>query len=430
MLNRLREKYVKSPFMRNFAVMLSGNGLSLVIPFLLAPFLTRLYSPEDFAGYELFVRFLLPLVAISSLRYEFAIILPRKAEDATGMMKVCLRIVYTVTILSAIVFIPFRHFWSDISNNAALSELLWWLPVGVFFSGFLMILNNFMMRETMFRSLSANKVWATSTNHVSKYLFGFKWTNPLGLVAGHVVGAIAPVLTLLTRKHIRGQLVKIRHNRSDLKLLMRQYREFPLFNAPHSFYDEANRAVLFLIISAYYGEVTLGLFAITMRYLRVPVQVFGTSLSQVFMPQLARDYNEHIDIRKRIKKIMLGNALVGIVPFSLIFFFGEEIFAFVFSAEWSQAGVYAQLIAPWLFFNFIISPVSMVPTIVTRQKTFFLVVIAATMSVLVLTGILSHLDYLFTTVVIGITVIMAGMDIFLIFWFLKIAGQKPAQTQL
>lgn len=412
---------MKSPFMRNFAVMLSGNGLSLVIPFILAPFLTRLYSPEDFAGYELFVRFMLPLLAISSLRYEFAIILPRKEEDATGLMRLCMRILFVVTILSAIVFIPFRNFWSDLSDNAALSRLLWWLPVSVFFTGLLMILNNFLMREKMFRSLSANKVLTTSTNHGSKYLFGLKWTEPLGLVIGDVVGAVVPVLTLLSRKNIRGQLAKIRNNKSDLKQLMRQYREFPLFNAPHSFYDEANRAVLFLIISVYYGEVILGLFAITMRYLRVPVQVFGTSLSQVFMPQLAQDYNEKIDIRKRIKKIMLGNAVVGIVPFSLIFFFGEEIFGFVFSAEWSQAGIYAQIIAPWLFFNFIVSPVSMVPTIVTRQKTFFLIVVVGTMSALVLTALLSYLEFQFIYVLIGITAINASLDIVVIRWILHLS---------
>ncbi len=426
MLNSFREKYVKSPFARNFAVMLSGNGLSLVIPFILAPFLTRLYSPEDFAGYELFVRFLLPLAAISCLRYELAIILPRKAEDATGLMKLCFRILFVVTFLSAIVFIPFRNFWSELSNNDSLSGLLWWLPVGVFFSGMLMILNNFMLRETMFRSLSVNKVWAVSSNHMSKYLFGLKWTNPLGLVSGHIFGAVAPVATLMTSRRIRTQLKKIRDNTSNLRELSRRYREFPLFNASHAFYDEANRAVLFLIISVYYGEITLGLFAITMRYVRIPVQVFGASLNQVFLPQLARDYNDRIDIRRRIKKIMLGNAVVGILPFSLLFFFGEEMFAFIFGAEWSMAGVYAQLIAPWLFFNFITSPVSMVPTIVTRQKTYFFLTVVATMSALILTGLLSNLDYSFTTVVIGISAIMASMDVFLIFWFVNIAGQKSS----
>ena len=57
----------------------------------------------------------------------------------------------------------------------------------------------------------------------------------------------------------------------------------------------------------------------------------------------------------------------------VLLIFGEDIFSFIFGVEWSQAGRYAAILAPWLFMNFIVSPLSMLPIVLERQKTFFII---------------------------------------------------------
>ncbi len=47
---------------------------------------------------------------------------------------------------------------------------------------------------------------------------------------------------------------------------------------------------------------------------------------------------------------------------------GPEIFAFFFGARWAEAGVYAQILAPWTFFWFISSPLSSVFSVLERQE--------------------------------------------------------------
>jgi len=420
MLKGLRNRYLESDFVRNLAVMLTGNGLSLIIPFILAPLLTRIYSPEDFGGFELFARFLLPLAAISALRYEFAIVLPKDEEEADGVMKLCLHILIWVTLFSAFVFIPFRDFWGDLTDNQTLPSLLWWMPAGVFFTGLLMILNQYMVRRRMYKDLAGNKVWATSSNHISKYLFGLKWASPTGLVAGHILGNVAPVISLFAKNKMFRQIQVAWQCKTPLKLILRKYRNFPLYSAPHSFYEEAHRAALFVVISAYYGEVILGLFAITIRYLRIPVQVFGSSLSQVFIPGLAQDFNEGKNIRSKVMRIMRLNGLIGFVPFAILFFYGGPIFAFVFGSEWADAGVYAEIMAPWLFFNFITSPVSLLTTIVSKQKEFLIITVIGTLSALMLAIFFASQGRAFLDLIIGITALNALMYLFLIFWFLKV----------
>ena len=52
-------------------------------------------------------------------------------------------------------------------------------------------------------------------------------------------------------------------------------------------------------------------------------------------------------------------------------FFGKYIFGFVFGDNWATAGLYAQILAPWMYSKFILSPISVVPIIVNKIKVFF-----------------------------------------------------------
>ena len=72
--------------------------------------------------------------------------------------------------------------------------------------------------------------------------------------------------------------------------------------------------------------------------------------------------------------------------FTLIFFFGGDLFAFVFGEEWYQSGKLSEIMAPWLMLNFVLSPLSTIPLVLNKQGTFFLLGLSA--SLLQLAGFL------------------------------------------
>lgn len=424
MLNRFRDRYKESSFVRNFTVMVSGNSVSLLLPFALAPWLTRIYSPEDFAGYELFAAIVAMIATLGSLRYEYGIILPKSEEEADGVAKLCFRILISVTAFSALVLIPLRENIGSLSGSTSLASLIWWVPPAVFFTGGVVILNQYLMRLEQFKVMAINKVLATASNHGSKYLFGLALPSSLGLVLGHLVGMAAPFISLFRRTQIRQLVRRLASKRYDLKAIAKKYREFPLYNTPHAFYDEGQKTLLFFLISMAYGEALLGLFALTIRYLRIPVQVFGSSLSQVFVPRIAKDYNLGINIRPMVQKLMIGSALAGIIPFGLIILFGEPVFGFVFGAEWAESGRYASILAPWLFLNFITSPVSMIPTIVSRQGAFFGFNVMFSLTAILSVFVIWKLGYSFTVAAYAYMATNALLNFSMIFWFLYIAKPK------
>ena len=77
--------------------------------------------------------------------------------------------------------------------------------------------------------------------------------------------------------------------------------------------------------------------------------------------------------------------LISIVPFTLIFFFGDDMFAYVFGERWRGAGEFSEIMAPWFMLNFIASPVSFLPLVLKKQRQFFLM--AAVGSIIMLLAI-------------------------------------------
>jgi O-antigen/teichoic acid export membrane protein len=111
--------------------------------------------------------------------------------------------------------------------------------------------------------------------------------------------------------------------------------------------------------------------------------VIGASIGQVFYNRCATMVNEGKTIYPLIKKALLLLFLLSIPPFSLIFFFGEELFGFVFGETWRMSGKYSEIMSIWLMLNFIISPLSGIPMILKRQREYFFIGLMGTLIQLV-----------------------------------------------
>lgn len=407
--------------------MFSGNGVAMVLPFILAPFIARIYTPEDFAGYELFVKILTLIAVVSSLRFEMAILLPTSNKESKSIVKLSFELLILFSILSGIFIIPFREKIGELLHNPDLPGLLWLLPLAVFVTGGIKILTQFLIRKKEYKILATNKIVASGGNNLSKYLIGLRLPTSLGLAWGHIIGLVLPILALFRKKSVRELLPDLRKIQFSRKALFSKYRDFPLVNTFHVLVEEGQEALLLFLISAYYGEIIIGVFAFAMRYLRIPLWVFGSSLAQVLNEKLASDRNKGINIRPAVTRIILGLAVVCVIPFTVLFFYGEPIFSFIFSPEWSDAGLYAQYLAPWLFLYFIESPVSMLPLIVDKQRTFFVINFVGHLITLGVVAYLGIQNAPFEEVLIWFSGLQSFFLAVLILWFIYVSGLPPKE---
>ena len=82
MISRLKPISANS---HNILTLMVGTTLSQAVPIAIMPILTRIYTPEDFGLYAIYGAIITILGTIASGRYELAILLPDKDEDAINI---------------------------------------------------------------------------------------------------------------------------------------------------------------------------------------------------------------------------------------------------------------------------------------------------------------------------------------------------------
>ena len=95
----MKQKIEKDSFFKSVGVILSGTVFAQAVTLFVAPFITRLYSPSEFGLFAVYISVMAIIVVLGSLRYEMAILLPRKRRDAYSILILCFLIAMPISIL-------------------------------------------------------------------------------------------------------------------------------------------------------------------------------------------------------------------------------------------------------------------------------------------------------------------------------------------
>ena len=92
MLNRIKKKLTGNDFLKSLAVLMTGTLVAQIIGYLLAPIITRLYTPAEMGEFGMFQRVTVLLATIATARYEYALPLPKKDKHAFILFRFALKI--------------------------------------------------------------------------------------------------------------------------------------------------------------------------------------------------------------------------------------------------------------------------------------------------------------------------------------------------
>ncbi|NMA32135.1 MAG: oligosaccharide flippase family protein, partial [Candidatus Methanofastidiosa archaeon] len=154
-----------------------------------------------------------------------------------------------------------------------------------------------------------------------------------------------------------------------IKSLAAKYRNFPLYTAPVVLINTISLQIPAIILAYYFGPVVVGFYGLTYRVLIAPMNLIGRSFSQVFFPKATED-NRSGELGQITQKVFSKLFLLGFIPMLLFVGVAPDIFIFLFGLSWHTAGIYAQILCPWFFFQFISSPLTSIFYILEKQQIF------------------------------------------------------------
>jgi len=343
-----------SGFVRNVALVAGGTAGAQLIAAAFAPILTRQYGAASYGVLGAFLAIVAVVTNIAGMTYPIAIVLPQDDRKARNLAVLSIAI---ATVLAALIAIAMWQLGPQVEGWVSMQmaglDLL--LPITVLLTTMLSAGQQWLIRRGSFKVMAAAGVAQAFVINGVKAGFGAFAPTAYVLVT---ISALAPALHLLFMS--RGLRDLVRFDNTDLPRRSRhhelcevawEYRDFPKYRAPQHLLNSFSFAVPTLLLAGTYGAKAAGFYAITQTVMGLPSALIGKAVGDVFYPRVTATIHDG-----RAADIEIGQAtgallVSGLLPFGIIVAVGPELFAFVFGAEWGQAGQYARWLAPFYLLN-------------------------------------------------------------------------------
>ena len=336
---------------------MTGNIVAQAIASIASPVITRLYRPEDFGAMTLVWTYVGIFSVISCLNYENPIVLEKETSKAQSLFFLCIIVAISISFFFAIVISCFKV-WIAAKIGLKDAVLLWFVPIGILAFGLNQATTYWFTRQKSFKLLAYMRVSTALIAAVTKIVFGLLlFSAGMWLLAGNILGPLISSLILIAffLKANSSQLIA-RSRLKEMICMARKYSDFPRYNAPTRMLNTVSQNIPVVLFALYFSPEVVGYYGLANTILRKPINLMGQSLSKVFLQRMSVDHARGVSLRTGWMRTTIGLALMGILPFGILTIYGESIFSFVFGANWATAGIYCQILAPWLFMLFINPP--------------------------------------------------------------------------
>ncbi len=376
-------------FFSNVLKLVSGSIIAQILGILLIPVITRIYSPENFGVYQLFLSISGILIAFSCLSYQLAIMLPKEDEDSANLVALCFILVTTISIISGSFFIIFSGWIAQILNTPEISQYLIFLPLIVFLNGIFLGMTYWLTRRKRFGINATAQIVNSFSSKVVQIAVGLYSASSTGLIAGSIVSGIASLAVLF--KQIKDDLPIFRKvTMKSIRSLAIRYKRFPMFTSWSTGANTISTQIAPLLLAYYFSPEVVGYYAIASMVVFLPMGIIGSATSQVFFQKACDEKNRTGSVTNIVREIQPRLISIGMFPMFILMIMGADLFSFVLGLQWSVSGQYAAILAPWLLFVFIASPLTTIFAVLEKQTldlTFNILILASRVVALVIGGV-------------------------------------------
>ena len=356
----------KSEFSRNVLTLMTGTTIAQAIPIAISPILTRIYTPEDFGLFALFLAITNIIGSVANGRYELAIMLPEEDEDAINTAALGFSISSILSVLILILVILFNDFFVSLIGNEEISLWLYFVPITVFLLGLWNVLNYYNNRKKNYQDLRNAHIIRSIVLASTHLIIGFMKSGVTGLISGEIFSKLSANSRLL-KNILTDKLLISKITKRKMINMAKRYKNFPMISLPSSFTTELYANLFSVLLSSLYNVVLLGHYSMAQRVLGLPSALLGVSIGQVFFQSAVKEKEKTGQARIIFKSTVKKLFLIALPFFVALFFIVEDLFAFVFGENWRVAGTYSQILIPIFFVRLLATPVSMINTVFERQ---------------------------------------------------------------
>ena len=368
MIKNFIKKIKSNEWLKNIGILSSGTIIAQLIIIAATPILSRIYQPKDFALLALLVSIYSICSGAITLKYETAIMLPKRQQENEAES------IFTLTIFSSIFFgFVLICLYFSISENvkeyisSSISER--WIYIGIL-TGILFSIQAtciaWFNRNKEFNKIGILPIIQNTTIVFIALILGY-YTVESGLLLAQFLGIlVASSLSLLIIN-----LFSFRYSIEGMRYVAVKYKNAPKYLLPSNLVDIVTQQWPIILIFFFYSAEISGQFSMAWRILVLPMALLGAAIAQVFYQRYANIWPNLDLARSEIFRTWKFLAIIGSLPTIAILFFGEYLFVFILGDAWGEAGKMASIMSLMTFLRLITAPTASAFNVMSIQRYSF-----------------------------------------------------------
>ncbi|MCK5846069.1 MAG: lipopolysaccharide biosynthesis protein [Bacteroidales bacterium] len=351
--------FKKDSLYKNISILISGTVIAQVIPIAIQPILKRVFTPEDFGVFDIYLKILGILFVVFALKYDMGVVLPKNKIKAQALLIISMLSALVFTLITFLIVLLFNNQILNLLDiSSEYSFILYLLPFSTLFFSLYNSINYLLIRDKKFVASSINKVSRRAIEGGVQVGIGMGIGTGLksyGLFIGDLLGNIAYFVSSYIQS-FRGLKIDRRIFRySFLKSVAIEYSDLPKYNMIPELLNSFFSASLTFIVLAKFSIVDVGYLEATQRLLAIPSAFISVSLGQVILQKVAENVSNKIKIIPELKNLVIIMLLIAIAFTIFILFLGPISFKIFLGDAFEKSGVYAQYLIIYFAVSFLFS---------------------------------------------------------------------------
>ncbi|WDE16076.1 oligosaccharide flippase family protein [Acinetobacter schindleri] len=355
-------------FLKAISVLVGGTVFAQGLAILALPILTRIYSPSDFSLFAVYTSLIMVLSVASCLRFEIAIPIPEEKSEAVNLVVLSFLSNLLISILLFIIIAFFHHQIIQLLGQSKFSELIWLVPVGVFFLGVYNTFQYWATRQKQFKTIAKTRITQSVFGVITQISLGTLGFFSFGLIAGQIVKVSAGIRRLVENFLYDSAEILKKISFFSLKKTFIKNEKFPKFSTLEALANTAGVQLPIIFIASKVGGGEAGHLMLAMQVMAIPIAFIGSAVAQVYLANAPEELKKG-KLKDFTIRCLCSLLKIGVVPLILLSILSPYIFPIIFGPEWRRSGEMMVWMIPWFCFQVLVSPISMSLNILDQQKT-------------------------------------------------------------
>jgi O-antigen/teichoic acid export membrane protein len=329
-----------------------GNIISQGIMFLGVVFLSRLYSPENFGEYAVVFGFVTIVSAVSSLRYEMTILLPKQKRLSQLALQVSFCISCLINLIGLLITIVLIYYGV---------LLFYWIvvPISAFFSSIINIGSFLQNRNLEYKRIIIIQISRAALFVGIAMLLSYGNFFENGLIVAMVLSLFLPASFLIALDFRKENIFESMFSQRRLVFWVKKNIKFLHFTTPAVFVSSlATQAPIFLL-STLVEPVLAGYYSMVQRVVMAPVILISSAVNKIYMQSVASRRTKKQKIypftKKLVTKFLFPSIFLSLIM-SIVFHY--KFLEMMFGNQWSGIDSLAMVMIPAFLISFIAKSIS------------------------------------------------------------------------